>query len=143
MNLISRLYWRYLKSPVEQGRHIGVRIGKYCSIGRGNWGSEPYLITIGNNVCIAPGVCFHNHGGASVARRLYPNFDVFGKIWIQDWAYIGSGCHIMPGVTIGEGALIGAGSIVCKSVPKNEVWAGVPARRICTVDEYIKKKPAL
>ncbi len=82
---------------------------------------------------------FHTHGGGHVARRVYPNFDVFGKIVVKDWVYIGSGSHIMPGVTIGEGSLIAAGSIVTKSVPDGEVWGGVPARFISTVDEYIKK----
>ncbi len=44
----------------------------------------------------------------------------------------------MPGVTIGEGALIAAGSIVTCSVPAYTVWGGVPARQICTVEEYIE-----
>jgi serine acetyltransferase len=48
----------------------------------------------------------------------------------------------MPGVTIGEGSLIAAGSIVTRSVPDGEVWGGVPARRICSVEEYIdRNKP--
>ena len=45
----------------------------------------------------------------------------------------------MPGVTIGEGALVAAGSIVTKSVPDHTVVAGNPARVICTVDDYINK----
>ena len=46
---------------------------------------------------------------------------------------------IMAGVTIGEGALVAAGSIVTKSVAPRTVVAGNPARYICTVDEYIDK----
>ena len=46
---------------------------------------------------------------------------------------------IMPGVTIGEGALVAAGSIVTKSVAPYTVVAGNPARFVCTVDEYIEK----
>ena len=76
-------------------------------------------------------------GGGHVARRQYPDFDIFGKIVVEDWAYIGSGSHIMAGVTIGEGALVAAGSIVTKSVPANV--GGNPARPICTVDEYIAR----
>lgn len=45
----------------------------------------------------------------------------------------------MPGVTIGEGALVAAGSIVTKSVPPYTVVGGNPARVICTVEEYKKK----
>ena len=72
-------------------------------------------------------------------RKEIPGFDSFGKIIIKDWAYIGSGSHILPGVTIGEGALVAAGSIVTKSVPPHAVVGGNPARVICTVEEYKKK----
>lgn len=92
-----------------------------------------------SNVQVTDSVYFHTHGGAHVARRVFPNFDVFGKIVIKDWAYIGSGSHIMPGVVIGEGSLIAAGSIVTKSVPDNELWGGNPAKFICYTDDFIKK----
>lgn len=45
----------------------------------------------------------------------------------------------MPGVTIGEGALVAAGSIVTKSVPPHSVVGGNPAKFICTVEEYKEK----
>ena len=126
-------------SPDKYARHIGVKIGKNNFIATKNFGTEPYLITIGNNCQITDNVYFHTHGGAHVARKTYPNFDVFGKIEINDWVYIGSGSHIMPGVTIGKGSLIASGSIVTKSIPANEVWGGVPARKICSIEEYIHK----
>ena len=97
------------------------------------------MITIGNNVGIANGVRLHTHGGARVARRLYPSFDVFGKIAIEDWAYIGAGSQIMPGVTIGMGSMVAAGSIVTKSVPSGVVVAGVPAKIVCKVEDYIER----
>ena len=68
-----------------------------------------------------------------------PDYDAFGKITIEDLAYIGSGAQIMPGVTIGEGSLVAAGAIVTKSVPKHTVVAGNPARVICTVDEFCER----
>lgn len=43
------------------------------------------------------------------------------------------------GVTVGRGSLIASGSVVCKSVPDNEVWGGVPAKFICTVEDYIRR----
>lgn len=82
---------------------------------------------------------FHTHGGAHVARHVHPKFDIFGKIVIEDDAYIGSGSHIMPGVTIGKGSLVAAGSVVSKSIPSREMWGGVPAKFICTVDDYIER----
>lgn len=121
---LKLLYWRYFKSPIEQARHLGVNIGKNCFISTRNWGTEPYLITIGDHVQVTSNVHFNTHGGAHVARRYDPTFDCFGKIVVKDHAYIGSNSHILPGVTIGEGSLIAAGSIVCKSVPDNELWGG-------------------
>lgn len=136
---IRNLYQRLVLSPEQIARKEGVTIGRGCNIGTRHFGSEPYLITIGDNVGIAEGVYFHTHGGARAARREYPNFDVFGKIEVKNWAYLGSGSHIMPGVTIGEGSIIAAGSIVTKSVPDNELWGGVPAKRISSVQEFIAR----
>lgn len=138
IGFLSRIFWR-LQSPEKQARHLGVTIGKNCLIATRNWSSEPYLITIGNHVQVTENVYFHTHGGGNVVRRSIPDFDCFGKIKIEDWAYIGSGSHILPGVTIGEGALVAAGSIVTKSVPANTIVGGNPAKILCTVDEYISR----
>lgn len=129
----------HLCSPLKFAKKAGVTIGKNCFISTRNIGSEPYLITIGNNVQVTTDVYFHTHGGCHVARQIHPDFDVFGKIEIKDNAYIGAGSHIMPGVTIGKGSLIAAGSIVTKSVPDMEVWGGAPAKRLCSVEEYIER----
>ena len=138
MKRLSDLYWRFIASPEAYARHIGVTIGKNCFISTREWSSEPYLVTIGNNVQVTRGVMIHTHGGAHVARRQYPEYDVFGKVVIKDWAYIGANSQIMPGVTIGEGALVAAGSVVTKSVDPYTVVGGNPARFICTVQDYIE-----
>ena len=126
-------------SPEKYARCIGVKMGNNNFIATKNFGTEPYLIKIGNNCQITDNVFFHTHGGAHVARSQFPKFDVFGKIEIKDWVYIGSSSHIMPGVTIGEGSLIAACSVVTRSIPSREVWGGIPAHRICTVEEYIER----
>lgn len=56
-----------------------------------------------------------------------------GQVKICRGAYLGMGTMIVKPVTIGEGAIVGAGSIVTKNIPANEVWAGNPAR-------FIRKK---
>lgn len=66
LNTTSLLYWRFLKSPEAYARHIGVTIGKNCLIATRNWSSEPYLITVGNNVQLTNGVSIHTHGGVIV-----------------------------------------------------------------------------
>ncbi len=139
LDLISKFYWHLLVSPEREARHLGVNIGEHCLISTRYWSSEPYLITIGNNVQVTDNVSFHTHGGGHCVRREHPDFDAFGKILIEDWAYIGSWSHIMPGVTIGEGALVAAGSVVTKSVPPKTVVGGNPARIICTTEEYYER----
>ncbi|MBR1461773.1 MAG: acyltransferase [Prevotella sp.] len=136
---ISLFYWRFVASPEKYARHIGVKIGKHCFISTREWSNEPYLITIGDNVQVTRCVSIHTHGGGNSIRKEHPDFDVFGKVVIEDWAYIGAYSHIMPGVTIGEGALVAAGSIVTKSVAPHTVVGGNPARVICTTEEYYEK----
>ena len=133
------LYWRFIASPEKYARHIGVKIGKNCLIDTRNWSSEPYLVTIGNNVQITKNVSIHTHGGGNSIRKQHPDFDIFGKVVIEDWAYVGAYSQILPGVTVGEGALIAAGSVVTKSVDANTVVGGNPARFICTTEEYYER----
>lgn len=140
--LFSRIwlfYWRFIASPEKYARHIGVKIGKHCFISTREWSNEPYLITIGDNVQLTRCVSVHTHGGGNCLRKEHPDFDIFGKVVIEDWAYIGAYSQIMPGVTIGEGALVAAGSIVTKSVAPHTVVAGNPARYICTTEEFYEK----
>lgn len=139
LNKIVRFYWRFIASPETYARHIGVTIGKKCFISTREWSNEPYLIIIGNNVQVTRGVSIHTHGGGHSIRKEHPNFDVFGKVTIEDWAYIGAYSQIMPGVTIGEGALVAAGSVVTKSVAPHTVVGGNPARYICTTEEYYER----
>ena len=100
--LISKFYWNHLASPEKYARHIGVIIGENCLISTRLWSSEPYLIKIGSNVQVTDNVSFHTHGGGNCIRKDHPEFEVFGKIVINDWAYIGAWSHIMAGVTIGK-----------------------------------------
>lgn len=64
---------------------------------------------------------------------------MFGKVVLEDWAYIGAFSQNMLGVTIGEGALVAAESIVTKSVAPHTVVGGNPARYICTTEEFYEK----
>ena len=136
---ILQLIRDHIYSPEQYARHIGVNIGKNCVIESRSWSSEPYLITIGNNCAITKGVRISTHGGGRAVRSFAPQFDMFGKVVIEDWAYIGANSQIMPGVTIGEGALVAAGSVVTKSVPPHTVVGGNPARQICTVQEFYER----
>lgn len=106
------------------------------------FGSEPYLITIGSNCRITYGVKFATHdGGVWTLRKngILEDADIFGRITIGDNTNIGWNAIIMPGVSIGKNCVIGAGAVVTKDIPDNSVAAGVPAKVIETLDEYMEK----
>jgi len=108
------------------------------------FGSEPYLIFLGNDVKISHGVRMIPHdGGVHVLRNLnpeYKNIDIFGGITIKNNVFVGAYSVILPGITIGNNVIIGAGSVVTKSVPDNSIVAGNPARFICTIKEFEEKR---
>ena len=124
-------------------RKKGVKIGDNSEIySNVSFGSEPYLIELGNNVRITQGVKLTTHdGGLWVLRNngKLKNADKFGKIIIGNNVHIGIDSIIMPGVKIGDNVIIGAGSVVTKDIPSNSVAVGVPAKVIETIDEYYKK----
>lgn len=83
-------------------------------------------ITIEDNVFIGPNVTFTND--LKPRSKQYP--DVFLKTIIKKGASIGANATILPGVTIGENSMIGAGSVVLRDVPDHQIWVGNPARQI-------------
>ena len=135
---ISNLYKNIFWSLEKRARANGVKIGENCCIYTPYFGTEPYLIEIGNHVQITNDVRFFTHGGSWVFRKQYPDMDTFGKIRIGDNVYIGSCSLILPGVTIGSNCVIGAGSVVTKSVKKGTIVAGNPARVIGEVNTLLE-----
>ena len=115
-----------------------MEIGDNCRFtGMPNFGSEPYLIKIGTNVTITQNVRFINHDGAvHVLRKKYPGLNVFQPITVGDNVFFGTNTIILPGVTIGNNVVIGANSIVNKSILDNVVAAGVPAKKLKSIEEY-------
>lgn len=88
-------------------------------------------VTLEDNVFIGPNVTFTND---LVPRsKQYP--EAFAKTLVKKGASIGANATIVAGNTIGEYALIGAGSVVTKEVPANTVWFGNPAKQRGTIDE--------
>lgn len=129
----------FFMPPEKYARSKGVHIGKNCNIMTKNFGSEPYLINIGDKVQITKGVSFYTHGGAWVLRQYEDDFDFFGRITIGNNVYIGSNAAIMPGVIIENNVIVGAGSIVTKSVPQGKIVGGNPAIIIGDVEEFYNK----
>lgn len=129
-------------------RKQGVVIGENCEIYKSvSFGSEPYLIEIGNHVRINEGVQLVTHdGGLWVLRSPlsgfgdeFQNADRFGRIVIRDNVHIGTNAVILPGVTIGENSVVGCGAVVTRDVMPNTVVGGVPAREIESLAQYAQK----
>mgnify|MGYP000849565594 CR=1 FL=1 len=138
-SIIKSVYRQTFWDGVKYAKSLGVKVGEGCCIYKVHWGSEPYLIEIGDHVQITNDVRFFTHGSSWVLREKYPDFDFFGKIKIGNNVYIGNCAIIMPGVTIGNNVIVGAGSIVTKSVPENKVIAGNPARILSDIEDFEKK----
>ncbi len=122
-------------------RYLGANIGKECSfVGRNiSLSSEPYLITIGNNVRVSFDVAFVTHdGGTHVLRKKYHNASLYGKINVGNNVFIGARSIILPNVNIGDNCIIAAGSVVTKDVQDGEIVGGVPARVISNIGKYEK-----
>jgi hypothetical protein len=131
---------RYWIDPVAFHRRRGVRIGERVDLvggGPHTFGSEPYLVTIGDDVTISHNVDFITHdGGLRVVRDRWPGAYMYAPISVGPRVFIGAHAVLMPGVTVGDGAVIGAMSVVTKDVPAGMVVAGVPARPVRSVEEY-------
>lgn len=120
----------YPTATIGNGCSIGMfsEIGDHVVIGYntrvGAHSFIPCGVVIGDDVFIGPHVCFTNDR--------YPPSDrsQWEATVVEDGAAIGAACTILCGVTVGANSTIGAGSVVTRSVPANEVWAGNPARRL-------------
>ena len=84
-------------------------------------------VTIGNDVMLAPGVLISTATHPLQASKRVKGIETAHAITIGNSVWIGMGAKILPGVSIGDNAVIGAGAVVTKSVPANTVVTGVPA----------------
>lgn len=113
--------------PIEN-----IKIGKNTRINKlSNFRFKKGNISIGKNVIIAQYVSVITHSYNYDLKENIKDQPMYSNdVSIGDGSWIGAYSVIMPGVTIGKGAIIGAHSMVNKNVPDNEIWAGIPAKKI-------------
>ncbi|VFQ46481.1 acyltransferase [Desulfoluna butyratoxydans] len=119
-------------------RHQGVRIGKDAVILYPSYidGRMPYLVEIGDNVVISLNVTILTHDATSAWAG---DLIKVGRVTIKDHCFIGAGSTILCNTTIGPNAIVGAGSVVSRDIPPDTVYAGSPARFVCSMEEFTRK----
>ena len=102
----------------------------------------PELIKLHNNIMVSAGVKFITHDASFVIlNRLGQGrfSEEVGCIEVMDNVYIGYNVIIMPNVRIGENVIVGAGALVSKDLEPNGVYVGIPAKKICSFDDYANR----
>lgn len=146
---LLRIKKKLLKLVAKQlpGCGLRIRLLRMCGyeIGDSVYIGEDFIIiddldetqlrlAIGDRASISPRVTFVMHTQPNESRIVpYVNSHT-GSIVIESDAWIGTGAVILPNVTIGEGAVVGANSVVTRSVAPYTVVGGVPARKIKDVN---------
>ncbi len=126
-------------------RSFGSQIGKHVHISRKTDVKAPWCIRIGNNVIVNKNVLLDGRGGLEIGDNVDIAQDVFiwtaqhdynddyhkyitGKVVINDYAWLASRSMILPGVTVGRGAVVAAGAVVTKDVETMALVGGIPAK---------------
>ena len=119
-------------------RAMGVTIGRSVFVGLDSWLDDqfPELIEIEDDVTISFRVTVVVHDDARRMNGVIPGAGdgTVAPVRLRRGCYLGAGCLILPGVTVGERAVVGAGAVVTRDVPPGKLALGVPARVVRDVD---------
>jgi acetyltransferase-like isoleucine patch superfamily enzyme len=125
----------YLKA-----RKLLFAMGEDCSVQTTVEITDPRYVRLGNNVRLSGCTLFGHDGSINMLNRAYGlKLDSVGRIDIRDNVFIGHRAIVMPGVTIGPNAVVAAAAVVTSDVAENTVVGGIPARRICSLDEMVER----
>lgn len=116
--------WLYRRMGVRIGRNVFVGLDSYLDC------QFPELIEIEDDVTVAFRVTIVVHDDARRIDGVEPGAGdgTVGAVVLKRGCYLGAGCLVLPGVTVGERAVVGAGAVVTRDVPPETVVVGVPAR---------------
>ena len=147
LSMIKRLIYEIkckIRGEISTRKYIkrGLKVGKNFSR-QSNCSIDylfPWLISIGDNVTLAPGVCILAHDAST---KHYLGYSKVGNVTIRNNVFIGANTTVLPNVNIGNNVIIGANSLVSNDIPDNYVVAGNPAKIICKVEDYVNKNKEL
>jgi acetyltransferase-like isoleucine patch superfamily enzyme len=121
----------------RQGRVFHLGVG--CSILPSTNLLDPAYTWIGDRVCLATCTLVCHDGSIEVLNQRYGlRIDRIGPIIINDDVFVGYGAIVLGGTTIGEGSIVGAGSVLRQSVPAGSVVMGNPAKVVARVEDLIR-----
>ena len=141
----------YMKKYNKWLRKQGVNIPEYNGVGYIDPsayldGSDYRNISLGNNVTISKEVMILTHDfsiwNGMITKDLNnekKRFEFIKKVSIGNNCFIGARAFILPGTNIGDNVIIGAASVIKGDIPNNIVFAGNPAKKICTIEEFTEK----
>ena len=138
-NLLFKFFSRFLPVAFLLRSLYATKVGKGCRFINCSFGSEPYLLTFGSHVS-ATNCFFITHDGSCwIFRNQYPDVDFIAPISIGSNVFLGINCSVLPGTIVEDDCIFGACSLLKGYYPSGYVYAGIPAKRICTVQEYYSK----
>lgn len=138
--VLKNLYYKISrKDPLKKWISRGLKVGKNFHMLQDVHidSSHCWLVTIGDNVTLAPGVHILAHDAST---KIHLGYTRIGKVDIGNNVFIGAKTIILPNVRIGNNVIIGTGSVVTNDIDDNTVAAGNPAKSICGLEEFLKRK---
>lgn len=128
-------------------RMIGLKVGKKSFLMKRNYLLSPRRISVGDFTDINRGCFIDGRGGVTIGNNVSISYEVkivtgghdvdskgfhakYMPITIKDYAWLGIGCTILQGVTVGKGAVVCAGAVVTHDIPDYDVVGGIPSRHI-------------
>lgn len=137
----------YVLNGTNRGKYLKsmryfYRQGSNCRFYIKDFGTEPYLISFGDNVELASGVRLVTHNDAvSVFRKFaLVKIDDVGIIEFGNNIFVGAGAIILPGTKVEDNVIIAAGAVVKGLVKNGSVVGGIPAKHIGNISDWLDKR---
>lgn len=132
----------YVKWLRQQGMQIGNNVHIYSPWTVRIDTQRPWMIDIGNNVHITAdcSILQHDYSWAVIQHMTGEVLGSCGHVHIGNNVFIGQKSLILKGADIGDNVIIGAGSVVTNQLESDAVYAGVPARKLMGISEFIEKR---
>lgn len=146
---LIKIYVKHINPTSKLIKYIGVKVGERCRFSKNIcFGSEPYLVSIGDDFFCSTNVNFITHDGSiSVIRKSLldgKRFDLISPIKVGNNVFLGFDTTVLRGSIIGDNIIVGAKSLVMGKLESNCVYAGIPVKRICSIEElFLKNKSQL